>query len=106
VDHFSASWGFGCINALNRRNCIPDFKLTCISVRFQVLMAANLKISTFWSVALCSLVKIDHAYRPDDEGNSTSETSVYFCETTRRSIPENSYLRHAFQRCVDEVCRL
>jgi hypothetical protein len=36
-------------------------------------------------------------HRPDDEAASTSETSVNFCETTRRSIPEDSYL-HARRR--------
>jgi hypothetical protein len=49
-------------------------------VRFQVLMAANMKMAVFWTVALCSLVEVyrrfrgscclhHQTHRPDDEGN-------------------------------------
>jgi hypothetical protein len=37
--------------------------------RFQVLTAASIKKTVFWD--------------PDDAGSTTSETSVYFYETTR-----------------------
>jgi hypothetical protein len=59
-------------------------------------------MAVFWVVAPCSLVEVcrsfrgayrlyHQGYRPDD-GDSTSETSVNFYETTRRKILEKSRL--------------
>jgi hypothetical protein len=67
-------------------------KLYYFMVTFQVLTAANMKITVFWDVAPCSLVETD---RPMMEAVNTSETSVNFYETTRRSIPEGCYF-HTF----------
>jgi hypothetical protein len=41
-------------------------------MRFQVLMAANLKMTVSWDIAPCSLVEIDRRFRADrpDEGGS------------------------------------
>jgi uncharacterized cupin superfamily protein len=59
-------------------------------VRFWVLTAANMKITTFWDIETCSLV----------EGRSwmmeavrTSETSVCFNDTTLCYIPEGCSLQ-------------
>jgi hypothetical protein len=49
---------------------------------------SNLKMSIFCVVASCSLVEDYRRFR----GASTSETSVNFCETTRRNNPEDSRL--------------
>jgi hypothetical protein len=51
---------------------------TAAVVRFKILTAARMKITAFWDVAPCSL---------------TSETSVYFHETTQRYIPQRRHLR-------------
>jgi hypothetical protein len=49
-------------------------------VRFQVLMAANMKIRAFWDIAPCSLVVVDRSFtrvysfhnRPDDDEMSVN----------------------------------
>jgi hypothetical protein len=63
-------------------------------MRFQVLTAASMKIVAFWDVAPSSVVKIG----PDDGAVPSSETSVYFNETTLRYIPEDSNIQSAFCR--------
>jgi hypothetical protein len=56
-------------------------------------------MTVFWDVTQCSLVEVDRADRRfrgtyclyhEDEAVNTSETSLDFYETTRRSIPEES----------------
>jgi hypothetical protein len=37
-------------------------------------------------------LRVRLTYRPDDEGSTTSEKSVYFHQTTLRYIPESCYL--------------
>jgi hypothetical protein len=56
-------------------------------------------MTVFWNVVPCSLVDIDvsevltaSVIAPMMEAVSTSETSVSFYQTTRRNIPEGSYL--------------
>jgi hypothetical protein len=60
-------------------------------VRFQVLTAATMKMLVFWDNEQCNLVEVE---RIDliMQKVSTSETSVYFIDTTRRNIPEGSNL--------------
>jgi hypothetical protein len=57
---------------------------------------------SFWDIAPCSLVEIDRCFRGEycfhhrsdmTEALHTSETSVYFNETTRRYIPESCHLQ-------------
>jgi hypothetical protein len=55
-------------------------------LRFQVLTAASTKIA-FWDIAPCSFVALIV------EAVSTSETSVNFCENTRRNNSEGCYLQ-------------
>jgi hypothetical protein len=50
-------------------------------LRFQVITAASVKMTAFWDISLIM------------EAVRTSETSVYFNETTWRYIPEGCYLR-------------
>jgi hypothetical protein len=54
----------------------------------------------FWYISSCNLVDVDRrfkgAYCPhhqDDHSSRTSETSVYFNDTTWRYIPEGCHLR-------------
>jgi hypothetical protein len=53
------------------------YPLTCREVRLQVLTAASMKMTAFWDIARCSLVKVDrrfrHAYclHQNDDGGST-----------------------------------
>jgi hypothetical protein len=73
-------------------------------VRFQVLTAASMKITLFWNVAPCSLEKftdVSDVFNSTQirtiiallmEAATTSETSVNFCQTTPRNVPEESYL--------------
>jgi hypothetical protein len=64
-------------------------------VTFQVLTAASMKMTAFWDVAPRSLVEVDRRLRGAyclHQGDETSETSVYFYETTRRYIPESCHL--------------
>jgi hypothetical protein len=57
-------------------------------VKFQVLMAASMKVITLWDIALCSL-GVDQRM----EATCTSETSVNFNMTTWCYIPEDSKLQ-------------
>jgi hypothetical protein len=62
-----------------------------VSVRFQVLTIASMKIIAFWDMAPCNLVVVDwqfrgaycrhhqHNHHPDDRGS----THLYFCKTTK-----------------------
>jgi hypothetical protein len=63
-------------------------------------MAASMNMTVFWDAAPCSLAEIYRflegltastirAMNLMMEAVSTSETSVNFCETTRRNIPED-----------------
>jgi hypothetical protein len=54
-------------------------------MRFQILTAASMKITSFWDTA--SIIKAMKAVR-------TSETMVYFNETTWRHIPEGCHLHN------------
>jgi hypothetical protein len=71
-------------------------------------MAASLKMTTFWDIALCSLVEVEQRFRGSYcrhhalialmmEAVRTSETSVNFYETTRRRNPED-HSRHLHRR--------
>jgi hypothetical protein len=44
-----------------------------------------------WSTdsSISSWLRVRLTYRPDDEGSTTSEKSVYFQQTTLRYIPES-----------------
>jgi hypothetical protein len=61
-------------------------------------MVPTTKINVVWVVETCSLVEIDRRFRGASASIvlmaavRTSETSVYFKETTRRYIPE-SYIQ-------------
>jgi hypothetical protein len=68
-------------------------------MRFQVLVAVSMKVTVFWDVTLFSLAETVRRFRDDyclhyqdtphpDDGGSTSETSVNFCENTRPNISE------------------
>jgi hypothetical protein len=59
--------------------------------RFEVLTAASMKMTVSWD-APCSLVEVYRLIVLMLETASTSETSVYFYQTTRRNIPEDSHL--------------
>jgi hypothetical protein len=69
-------------------------------MRFQVLTLASMKMAVFWDVATCNLVEIDRRFRDayclHYQGAgiavSTSETCMYFYQTTGRNIPEDSYI--------------
>jgi hypothetical protein len=52
-------------------------------MRFQILTAASMKIRAFWAIDIALIM----------EAVSTSETSVYYSETTGRNIPEGSNLQ-------------
>jgi hypothetical protein len=58
-----------------------------------------MKMAFFWDAAPCSLVKVHQRFRGVAvstialiQATSTSETFVNFYQTTRRNIPENSYV--------------
>jgi hypothetical protein len=62
-------------------------------LRFEVLTAASMKMTVFWDVAPCSLVEVYRCFRAIVlmmEAVNTSETSVYFNQTTRSNILEES----------------
>jgi hypothetical protein len=60
---------------------------------YQVLKAANMEMTAFWDIELCSLVGADRRFiRAMMEGARTSETSVYFKVTKRSYIPEGCFL--------------
>jgi hypothetical protein len=46
-----------------REVTVKLFQTAHYNVRFQVLMAASMKIRAFWDVAPCSLVGIDRRFR-------------------------------------------
>jgi hypothetical protein len=53
----------------------------------EVLMAANMKVRVFWSIALCSLITLMM------EAVSIFETSVSFYEIPWRNMPEDSHIQ-------------
>jgi hypothetical protein len=61
-----------------------------------------MKMATFFDTSPCSLAEVDQRFKYDasialmTEAVRTSETSAYFYETTRRSIPEGCHLRNKF----------
>jgi hypothetical protein len=66
---------------------------------FQVLTAASMKKTAFWNIAPCSLVEADRRFRGAIalmEAVRTSETCVYFNNTTRRYNPEGYLHVHQF----------
>jgi hypothetical protein len=82
-------------------------------VGFQILTAINMKMVVFWVVAPYSQVEVywrfKDSYRLGHqvdrlimEAASVSETSVNFCQTTRRYNPEYSHLQ--LLSCLLEVC--
>jgi hypothetical protein len=54
-------------------------------VRFQVLTATSMKMTVFWDVVRAIALIMEPA--------SSSETSVIFYQTSRRIIPEDSYIK-------------
>jgi hypothetical protein len=77
------------------------------NVRFQVLTAVSMKMTAFWNIVQCSLIEVNGRFRRSHclhplsnewyivlimEAVCSSETSVYFKETTRRYIPEGCHL--------------
>jgi hypothetical protein len=56
-----------------------------------------MKMAVFWVVVPCSFVEIDRhftsAYFLHHQALMTSETSVNFCDTTCRNIPEDTHLK-------------
>jgi hypothetical protein len=67
-------------------------KLVLFKVRFQVLMAASLKITALWNIAPCSLIEVDRysTHHPD----AGSSTSVYFSKIIGCCIPQGCNLRN------------
>jgi hypothetical protein len=68
-------------------------------MNFLVFTAAIMKMAVFWDVTLRSLLEISRCFRValclhscPDKGNSASETSEDFYDTTRRNIAEDSHL--------------
>jgi hypothetical protein len=74
-----------------------------MQVRFQVLILTSMKMTVFWDVAQCSLVKVNRRFRgtrclhhqDDEQVASISETSVNY-QTARRNVSENSHLFNSF----------
>jgi hypothetical protein len=62
-------------------------KISSLQVGYEVLTAASMKMAVFWVVAPCSLVEVMM------EAARTSETLVYFYQTTRHYNPEDCHLR-------------
>jgi hypothetical protein len=64
-----------------------------ISVRFEVLTAASVKMTVFWVVAPCSLGRsLPTFHIALMEAARTSEPSLNVYNTTRRNNPEDSHL--------------
>jgi hypothetical protein len=74
-----------------------------MSKRFEVLRAASMKMTVFWLLASSGLVEVYRRFgylqTPSSGHNAvivaaanTSETSVNFYQTTRRSNPEDGHL--------------
>jgi hypothetical protein len=68
-------------------------------VRYQVLTAASIKMTAIWDIAVCSRQQTDvldmrsaSIITAMMEAVRTSETSVYFNETTQHYILESCYL--------------
>jgi hypothetical protein len=90
--------------------CKRESEETC--VRFQVLTAASIKMTTFWDIVTCSLVEVVWRFRGTYclhhqvdsvsfialmmEAVRISKTSVYFNETTQRHIPEGCHLQRNY----------
>jgi hypothetical protein len=55
-------------------------------MRFQILTTASMKMISFCDIAPCSLALLMDSLR-------TSETSVYFNDSTQRNIPEGYHLQ-------------
>jgi hypothetical protein len=55
-----------------------------------VLTAANIKVRAFCDIAPCSIEEVDRRFYLMMDAESTSDTSVYFYDITRRSISESS----------------
>jgi hypothetical protein len=66
------------------------FKIAWFLLRFKVIMAASMKITTSWDIAPCSLFEADRCLMM--EAVRTSRISVCFKETTRHYIPESWFL--------------
>jgi hypothetical protein len=69
-------------------------KIKVSLVRFQVLAAASMKMALVWVFAPCSLVEVYRRFSGDRpvDGESTSETSVNFYQTTRCNNPEHIFI--------------
>jgi hypothetical protein len=67
-----------------------------MSVGFEVLTAASMKLAVLWVVVPCSLGRSLPTFQmcllPPSSGPCTSETLLYFYQTTLRSNPEDSHL--------------
>jgi hypothetical protein len=68
-------------------------------MRFQFLTAVNMKMRAFWDIASCRLVGVVRRFRGAFclhrqmmEAVCTSETSVYYNQTTWRKIPKGYHL--------------
>jgi hypothetical protein len=63
--------------------------------RFVVLSAASMKMAVFWVVAPCILIEVYRRFRGacclHHQGESSSETSVNFYQTTRCNNPKDSH---------------
>jgi hypothetical protein len=63
-------------------------------VSLQVLTAASMKMTAFWDTALCNVVDVDRRFTASIiialmiRALHTTETSIYFDESTRLCIPE------------------
>jgi hypothetical protein len=57
-------------------------------VGFEVLTAVITKMALFWDVAPCSLVEVYRFRGACSLHHQGDETSVNFCQTTRRKFPE------------------
>jgi hypothetical protein len=75
-------------------------------MRLYVLTAASLEIVVLWDVAPYSLVKVDRSfigvYVFHHQGGRP-ETSVIFCETTRRNIPDEVICNRASSHQPEDV---
>jgi hypothetical protein len=67
------------------------------NVRFQILMAASLKMAAFWDIASCSLLEVYRFFR----AVCTFEMSVYFNETTWCCIEESLSIRNVLVTAVN-----
>jgi hypothetical protein len=71
-----------------------------VDVRLHIVTAASMKIRAFWDIVLLEHTDVSEVRTVPMivviEAVSTSETSVYSNETTRRYIPEGSDLRSRY----------